>query len=60
MRIAGQYAIPISRPFGLARTEPPAATVMTCNPQQLPNSGVRLAITARASSIWRSIAGPPS
>ena len=52
--------MPISRPFGFARTVPPAATVMTCSPQQLPNSGVLAFNTARVSSICGSIFGPPS
>ena len=52
--------MPISRPFGFGRTTPPAATVMTCRPQQLPNSGVLLLRTSRASSICGSIDGPPS
>jgi hypothetical protein len=51
---------PISRPFGFGRTTPPAATVISCNPQQLPNSGVLLFRTSRVSSICCSMEGPRS
>ena len=48
---------PISRPFGFLRTAPPAATVSTCRPQQLPNTGVPDLSTARVSSICLVTAG---
>jgi hypothetical protein len=51
---------PISRPFGLRRTVPPADTIRSCRPQQLPNIGVPLSSSARTRSIWRWISGPPS
>ena len=53
-------AMPISRPRGLAATEPPAATTAIWAAQQLPKPGTPAANAARAKSIWARTSGVSS